>query len=259
MEVRLIMDYVGGINILCIVVIVILLIFSLHGMFKGLIGKLAGVLAVIAAILVVRMALPYVTDFVRDRTPVYTVAVEQCDKIAEKLVNNDLLVNAGGNARIALDTLSRIEQTKFIQQLPLPKALQNAMLQFNNGEGYSSLGVSDFGGYVVHFFANLIVNIVAFLATFVLAWILVWAVLKTLDLFTAVPGISGLNRAGGFLLGLAEGLIFVWIILLIISISSGTEWGGALMKMVEESKFLSLLYDYNILAWLLQKGLSGLL
>ncbi len=149
-------------------------------------------------------------------------------------------------ASAALSSLTKVDQTKLIRSLPVPSFLQDMMINYNNSEGYKKLDVTDFGGYIAGFFANLVLEAVAFLATFLLVNIILRAVFAALDLFARLPVISAVNRLGGLAVGLLEGVVIIWILMIILSLFSATEVGAKIAVMVSESAFLQTLADWNI-------------
>ena len=59
------------------------------------------------------------------------------------------------------------------------------------------------------------------------------------------PIIKGINQYAGLILGAGEGIIIVWVFFLIITIMGNTELGTALNQYIEDSKFLSFIYNNN--------------
>ena len=158
-----------------------------------------------------------------------------------------------------LSSLTKVEQTKLIRSLPIPGFLQDMLLGYNNSEGYKKLNVTDFGGYIAGFFANLIVQAAAFLVTLLVVNLVLRAIFAALDLFASLPVISAVNRAGGLAIGLVEGVCVIWILLLLVSLFSATPYGTQAARMVSESAFLSALADWNIFYKLAAGTLSGIL
>lgn len=146
-----------------------------------------------------------------------------------------------------------------IQNLPIPPFLKEMMLNYNNGEGYHKLQVTDFGGYVVHFFANIILNIVAFVITLLVVQLVLWTAITALDIFSRLPVLHFINHLGGLAVGLLQGVLAVWVIFLLISMFSATEIGMNLMNMVEESVILKPLYDSNMFLKIVAQAISGLM
>ncbi len=251
-------------NIMTVAVLAILAVFAWMGFRGGMINRLEGLLALAISAMLVSAALPYVTKVIKEQTPVYQVIRDRCESTISSLAlsradEESAQALAGQSNGEVLNSLTRIEQTKLIQNLPVPNFLQKLMLNYNNSEGYRKLGVSTFGGYLVDFIANLILNIIAFLATLLVSHVVVWGIFRLLDLAAHLPLLRHVNRIGGLALGLVEGIIVVWVIFLVISMLSGTQIGVTLMKMIDESVLLKPLYESNLLMRLVSGAISGML
>ncbi|MCD8075211.1 MAG: CvpA family protein [Lachnospiraceae bacterium] len=69
-------------NILEIIVIVVTIALILSGFRAGFVRKLASMLSLVLSIALVSAILPYVTDFIKNNTPLYDYIVEQCENVA---------------------------------------------------------------------------------------------------------------------------------------------------------------------------------
>ena len=146
----------------------------------------------------------------------------------------------------SLDGLTRIQQTELIRNLPVPDFVQKMMLNYNNSSGYRKLDASGFGEYIAGFIADLVIHIAAFLVTLLVTHLIIWGVLTALDVFAKMPFLYTINRTGGLLVGLVQGILVVWVFFLVLSALSGTEAGMRLMEMVDESVLLRPLYEHNL-------------
>lgn len=294
-------------NILTIVILAIFLLFAWSGFQKGMVRKLAGIVSLALSVILVSVALPYITDFLKSETPVYELLVDRCEEVVgdqaissllggeskdggidrdqikslmdqygmdssvvdamsdeqlEELAGQyfqEYLNQSGEQESGAVSSLSKIEQTKLIQNLPIPSFLKEMMINYNNSEGYERLQVSDFGSYVVHFFANIILNILAFVVTLLVVQLVLWTGLTALDLFSRLPLLNLLNRIGGLAIGAVQGLLVVWVIFLIISALSATDTGMMLMEMIDQSTILRPMYDGNLFMKIAVQALSGIM
>lgn len=168
------------------------------------------------------------------------------EKYAQQYIQQYFGTEEGGTQGSGVGQLTKIEQTELIEHLPIPEALRDLLLDYNNDEGYRSLGVTDFADYLVHFLATVILNVIAFVAAVILVQILLHLVIGALDILARIPLIGGLNRLLGLILGLVQALFFLWLFFLILSMTSATQWGLQLMDMVQSSQALSALYDSNL-------------
>ena len=300
------------INLLEAAVVAVMVLFAIAGFRKGFVKKFAAMVSLALSIVLVSALLPYITQYLKENTPVYTFLVEQCTGIMEKQVLNSLTGSgsgAGTNSGSAADayanmgrdeiralleqngfdstmldqlsdeqlevyknqyiqqylnqylsgssdgsqdsqggtkSLTRIEQTQIIENLPLPEQLKDILLDYNNDEGYKGLGVSSFPDYLINFVATSILNVVAYLVSIVVVQLLLWGIITLLNLMAHIPVIRVINRFAGMLLGLVQALLLLWVFFLILSLCSATSIGTQLIGLVEQSTFLSWMYDSNL-------------
>lgn len=154
-------------------------------------------------------------------------------------------------------SLTKIEQTKLIQNLPIPNFLKDMLLNYNNSEGYNKLQVTDFNGYIVSFFANIILNILAFVVTLLVVQLVIWTGITALDIFARLPVINFINHLGGLVIGILQGLFAVWLIFLAISMFSATSIGMMLMKMIDSSSILQPMYESNMFLKIIVQAISN--
>ena len=79
----------------------------------------------------------------------------------------------------------------------------------------------------------------------------------TLDLIARLPILCGLNQIAGALLGLAQGLLILWIAGALLNCFAATAAGQILEQQVNGSAWLSFLYQYNPLRILLGGFIKG--
>ena len=287
-------------NILEIIIIVLTVGFAVMGFRRGFVRKLASMLSLILSVVLVSVFLPYMTEFLKNSTPVYGYIEKQCRQVMAEEVSGALLSGTGsadgGNAyrdmgrdqikslmeqngydSSVVDALTdeqleaykkqyieqyvdqylnggesqtrqpgKIEQTEVIESLPLPQVLKDLLLDYNNDEGYESLGVSTFQDYLISFTATVILNVISFIAAVILVQVLLRVAIGALDILSHIPVIGGINRLAGLLLGLLQALFLLWLFFLILSMATTTETGLMLMSMVQKSSFLSYLYESNL-------------
>ena len=67
-----------------------------------------------------------------------------------------------------------------------------------------------------------------------------------LDLIAGLPLIKEANKLTGALVGLAEGILFVWIAFLVLTVLCSTEIGKKGLELIEKDVFLNIIYQYDI-------------
>ena len=84
------------INLLEAAVVAVMVLFAIAGFRKGFVKKFAAMVSLALSIVLVSALLPYITQYLKENTPVYTFLVEQCTGIMEKQVLNSLTGSGSG-------------------------------------------------------------------------------------------------------------------------------------------------------------------
>jgi len=234
-------------NVLTIIVLIIFLVFILNGYRKGFIRKFASMFFFIAASMLVYLATPHISSFLKNYTPVYKVIEDKCEQA---------FLTDEGNAE---EETSQLEQIKFIENLEIPEVLQKQLTSNNNKSVYENLAVESFKNYIISYLATLILNIISYVVTFILVSVILRLAIKALDVMAKLPIIHGINQFLGLFLGLLQGVLVVWLIFLVITIFSSTSTGRQLLLMVSESPILTFIYDSNLLLKFLFNTTAGIL
>jgi len=231
-------------NVVLILTALVFLLSVLDGLKRGFIKIVASFAATIITIVVVVVATPYVSRVLEKVIPMESLVATSCmevifpEKNMNKMEFQQMLPDID---------LGRDEQISLIENSKLPQVFQELILENNNNEIYESLGVTNFGEYLVSYFSKLVVNIISFLVTFLIVTIALRTIIYMLGIISDLPVIGGLNRIAGGALGLAKGLIIVWVVFAIITVAYDTVIGAACMQNIQENEFLKFIYDNNIL------------
>lgn len=226
---------------------VFLISMMLYGHYRGFLRQCVSVGALIITIMAVRYATPYVTGFLQENTQIRQSVAQ-------------MMVQATGidglqEEQEDMPALQRIA----IENLKLPQSMKDALIENNNSEVYQLLGVDRFIEYVSTYLAGMLINAIVSVLMFLATFILIQLLVRWLDLIARLPIIYGLNKIAGALLGLAHGLLLLWVGGLLLDLFSATPLGSSLMDQVRESAWLSFLYQYNLLGFLLKGILHGII
>ena len=217
----------------------------LYGHYRGFIKLAVSAVALILTLAVVHTVSPHVTDAIKNNTAISTA------------FENSMQEAAGLNGTEGAEEPAA--QRLAIEGMDFPEQIKAALLENNNSEVYELLGVNTFTQYVSRYLANSIINIIAFLLVFVVVFAAIRIITVWLDLVARLPVLSGTNKIAGALLGGAEGLLFVWIVCLFITAFSGTDIGRSLIHQIEDSSWLSFIYNHNLLGTFVMNVVNSLL
>lgn len=161
------------------------------------------------------------------------------------------LVKKGTSLVITLVTLfvvylaSPYVETFFRGILPSALALEN--LVGSDSEIYKMLLLSGFEEQVESYVQMFAARVLALVVTYIVVRLFLRTVFLSLEILVKVPGLSLLNRLMGAGFGLVQQLLFLWLLFLVIAIFSSTSWGMFLYQAVQNSMWMKILYENNLL------------
>ena len=227
-------------NKLLLVVGVIFLISIIVGYIRGFLKIALSLAITIASIFLVTAITPHISGWIQEST---SIGETVQGKIEE-------LFKSSGGASEDVKTLietSREEQIAVIEGAGLPSVIQDMLLENNNNEVYEALGVSNFVDYIGAYVTKLIADIIAFLVAWIVVTIIARVLMAVVGIVGKIPVIGGVNRIAGGVVGMAIGLIIVWILFILVTLLYNTAVGQACMKDIVASQILTKLYDGNVL------------
>lgn len=222
------------INWVLIVVAAILIGFVLNGRRMGFIRTVFTLFSTIIAIMLTIWVSPIISKEAQKNEKLMDFTTKKIQKIIdyEEKENKDDKVT---------------DQVSFIGKLPLPKAMRESLVENNNKEVYKAMAVDNFKEYVSQSVSRMVINAGAFLVVFIIVSIALSVICIALEILSKLPLINGLNKTAGLLAGLLQGIVVVWVLFLVLTVFAGTEGGQKVFQMINDSTFLSVLYNNNML------------
>jgi uncharacterized membrane protein required for colicin V production len=217
-------------NWLVILVAVILAGYALLGRKRGFIRTVFTLFSTIIALILTVWISPVISKEVQKNEKIMGFVSEK----VEKVIN----FNDAGN-KIS-------EQVNFIDKLPLPGAMKTALVENNNSEVYVAMAVDNFEAYISNTIARMIINAAVFIIIMLIITIALAVLCEVLNIISKLPIINGLNKTAGLLAGLLHGIIIIWIGCIVLTIFSSTKIAQHLFTLINDSVFLSAIYDNNL-------------
>ena len=198
-----------GMNILSWAALALLVIFAFNGLRRGLIMTVFSTFTMVVAIAVAVNISPYVRQTWQN-----TAFFDRVSQHVEKpLFGEDDDPEGGMDA----------DQAAAIQ------------------------GITAFRSYVARYLTCLMINALSFILVFAACIIVLRIVASCLNIISYLPVLHSMNKLGGLLMGLLNGLVILWIVCIAATIFSGTELGGYIYGQINGSMFLRLIYNHNYL------------
>lgn len=107
--------------------------------------------------------------------------------------------------------------------------------------------------YVIEELTDTIIKALTFLVLTLIIYIIVRIIIGVLDVFSKLPIINGINKWAGAVVGLVQGLLFIWIASLILTAFSDKEWAQEVFRQINDNGFLSFIYNNNMVIWLVTR------
>ena len=222
-----------------IVILLILILFIWMGYRRGFIREIVSFFFVFLSLLLAWAINPYINDFLISETPVYSTIQETCTDFVQKQSS---------------DLENEMESSsQFIDGLNLPEILRKNIEKNNNTENYAELSVNTLTEYVSGYLARTIVNGLSYVLAYILATIGIRIVVYILNLIAGLPILKTANKLTGGLVGFVKGLVFIWILFLILTVLCSTEIGKTSLELIEKDSLLSVIYQYDPLIQIFTK------
>jgi uncharacterized membrane protein required for colicin V production len=110
-----------------------------------------------------------------------------------------------------------IQNNTFIESLPLPDILIDAIKENNNGVMHSLFNSSSLEGYISKYVASLVMNVIAMLVVFLISYGIIITLRNILESLTEnLILLKLLDSACGGVLGFFQGLILIWVIVVVV-------------------------------------------
>lgn len=222
-----------------IVILLILLLFIWMGYRRGFIREIVSFFFVFLSLSLAWAINPYINDFLISETPVYSTIQETCTDFVQKQSSD-----------LENETES---SSQFIDGLNLPEVLRKNIEKNNNTENYAELSVNTLTEYVSGYLARTIVNGLSYVLAYILATIGIRIVVYILNLIAGLPILKTANKLTGGLVGFVKGLVFIWILFLILTVLCSTEIGKTSLELIEKDSLLSVIYQYDPLIQIFAK------
>ena len=221
-----------------IAVLLFLAFFLVLGMVRGFLRILLTTFSLVITVILAGTLAGPLADFAENRT----VVGPRVEHRIEEYISSKLSgVSASADA----------VENSFIDALPLPDAMKADLKAGNTMAGYVDQGVSSFAEYLAVNLTSLIIRILSYVILFLVIYLVLRLILRLSNLINHIPILGGINRIAGAVLGLAEGVIFLWVICMIIMMMSGTDFGITCHRVIVNSPVLNFIYEHNYLMLLI--------
>lgn len=217
-------------NVVLLIVLAIIIINAYIGRRLGLVKILFSMLSMLIAIALTMWISPKINNVLLNNNKVYEKVISGVERSFEEKDKNKAK-----------------DQDEYINNLPIPESLQKSIKKNELIEKQTDKITNQFKQNVYGYMAKVVIKTMTFLITFLTVFILLRIFSLALNIISKLPVINALNRTGGLLVGLAQGIVIVWILFIVITASTSTELGKLALESIKSSKILSFMYEKNFI------------
>lgn len=210
---------------LLIGVILFLVVMAAYGYKRGFVRIVLSMLAMIVTIILASVLTIPVSGFIKE-----TSVGEGIRASVEEMVEGADIIDA-----------------ESINNLDLPKSMLEPI-----AEGAESTQQA-IGTYVADALTDTIINSLTFLILVIVIYIILKIVIAALDVVTKLPVLNSINKGAGAVIGLVQGLLFVWVGCLVLAACSDKPWAQEAFRQINDNELLSFIYNNNMIIWIITK------
>ncbi len=231
-------------NILAIIILAVLLLSTFSGYRNGFLKTVFSLVSWILVLAVCNIATPMVSEVLIETTEIDTFIQMTLDAKIEEVISSTMEeVGFSELPEVSLEGM-KLEIPEELQA-SLPEEMKNLLLNIQSAEGTQVVDTAEF--------ARKIVNIISLLLVMVFTRVAFMVVSVVFGIASKLPLIGPLDKMFGFVCGLGKGVIWSWVVLIIVSVlaltGTNTEWASY----IAESQLLTWLQDNNVILNLLIK------
>ncbi|MCI8402499.1 MAG: CvpA family protein [Lachnospiraceae bacterium] len=229
----------GNMNWLMMVTVAILMVGALLGYINGLIKTILNLVIGAVTLILVLILSPRVCTFLQEQTGLPDYVGSRTEAVVREQVQ-ELLAEQPGFV------FDEAGQEALVEKLPFLPALKEAVSGSEQVQDFASQGTEYVITFISDAVAGQIIVLLAYFVTFVAVFLALRVVVFLLNILEHLPVIHGVNKLAGLVVGLAEGVIAVWILGTLLSVAGTTQLGQSAAQCIRESGFLTAIYGHNL-------------
>lgn len=241
---------------LVIGIFIFLILMFVVGYSRGFIRIAFSILAMIISVFLVNLLEPVVVNAI-EKTDVYQSIYKSVENsvngtIVEKMTGKEKEAYSNQQINEFLNTkLDQQQMQKLYNSIQLPNMVKQQIEKVQNTQAKSGT-VSLLSSQLAAAITNMVLHVVVFIVLFVIINAILRLIISLLDIVSRLPIINMINRAGGGVLGLAEGVLILWVAFLIVDLVASSGQNAALLQTIKNNQILNWIYEKNLLTSLLK-------
>ncbi len=219
-------------------VLIVLVIGAVRGYMKGFLRLAVWFAGLIAALFIVTKISPYVSDFLIENTSLN-------DKVKAKIIT--AYEDEQSKDDPGMDSIGDPQENDTIDSFGFPELISDSLKTNNKSEIYEKLAVTLFSEYIAGYLSELSIKAGTFVGLFILLALAELILILAIKILEKIPVLRTFNRLLGMASGITLSLVFIWIFFIAVMMFFGHSFGTWVFAQVKASRFLTYLFNNNIL------------
>lgn len=219
-----------------IAVLAILLINFLIGLYKGLIKMVYSVIVIAVVTIVTSIFAPMLASYLKKNTSWDDSLQTRTESYLEE------------------KGILKESEDIDISDLPLPFIIKDKIAKTVNDSAEAV--VDGYNQYVVKTVSSVIFSAIVYIVVFLILLALTSIIGMLLDVISKLPVLKEVNKLAGAAVGLAQGLLLVWVLAIFIMMLSNFSFADYIYNDIDDNVFLKFLYDKNLIMYFVTRFLG---
>lgn len=216
-----------------VVIIVILMINGIQGWQRGFILTTFSMVGFLVAGFVAKVYHPVLSDYIL-RNPKFFLFLQEMvgEKVETASTMEGTAVESASNQNI-------------FEVLKLPKALGELLMKSETMQDYSARAMEGVQSYIADILTRMFIDLISILILFMVVKLVLNLIAHVLHGIASLPILNSFNHLGGLSVGVAKGLLIVFIFLTLITPFTAMTKQSIFTEGLEDAVLGKYLYDHN--------------
>lgn len=166
--------------------------------------------------------------------------------VSETVKNNTSLYTNIEKSVESVIKKHEIQDIKNVKELPFPQYMLDEVEKM---PGFPP----DLTEFVAEAIAVQIFDALIYVCLNVVIYLIIRFAMGVLNIVTMLPVVKQANKLAGMVVGLAEGVIFLWLLCILLQACGSEPWAQEVFIQIRENEFLSWIYNHNVLTGFVSK------
>lgn len=228
-------------TLLEVIILICVVVMTVHGYFKGFVKKVLSIAALIIALIVAFVLTPPMTKALHN-TELYTNINDSIQKIVDEKVQAEIGEMVSDNTNIIIE-----DSKELIDKIEMPSVVHKVIIDTIDNVEDEQLDTQSFSSVISRSLTDYILRMAVFGILFAAVMIICRIILVVIDAVMKLPVLNTLNKTAGAILGLAESVLVILVLLLLVNLISVAIGNTTIVEIIENTHVLNIVYENNIL------------